>query len=130
MEQKEYENAMLRILGWNKKYIVIVTILKSVLFTIIPGATLGLVIAEKITALLKQVIYQYALIKLDLSFTSDAILVGLACALLLPMVSMIQPLQMATSIELRDALDTYRRKSNDVSVQFTRLQDMYGLSMF
>ena len=112
---------MLRILGWNKKYIVIVTILKSVLFTIIPGATLGLVIAEKITSLLKQVIYQYALIKLDLSFTSDAIMVGIACALLLPMVSMIQPLQMATSIELRDALDTYRRKSNDVSVQFTRL---------
>ena len=57
VEQKEYENAMLRILGWNKKYIVIVTILKSVLFTIIPGATLGLVIAEKITSLLKEVIY-------------------------------------------------------------------------
>jgi hypothetical protein len=84
--------AMLRILGWNKKYIVIVTILKSVLFTIVPGATLGLLIAAKITALLKQVIYEQALIKLDLTFTQDAILVGIACALLLPMVSMVQPI--------------------------------------
>lgn len=89
VEQKEYESAMLRILGWNKKYIVIVTILKSTLFTIIPGATVGLLIAQRITLLLKDVIYENALIKLDLSFDTNAILVGIACALLLPLVSMI-----------------------------------------
>jgi len=56
IDQKQYESAMLRILGWNKKYIVIVTILKSLLFNILPGATMGLLIASKIIMLLKDVI--------------------------------------------------------------------------
>lgn len=42
IEQRQYESAMLRILGWNNKYIIIVTIMKSILFYIIPGAVIGL----------------------------------------------------------------------------------------
>jgi hypothetical protein len=34
------------------------------------------------------------------------------------------------AVELRDALDVFRKKSNLVDVQFTKLQDLYGLSFF
>jgi ABC-type lipoprotein release transport system permease subunit len=50
IEQRQYENAMLRILGWNNKYIILVTVIKSTLFNIIPGAILGLAIASTITS--------------------------------------------------------------------------------
>lgn len=119
---------MLRILGWNKKYIVIVTIIKSTLFNIIPGAIIGLKISSWITSELKVVILEKAKIDLDLEFNYEAVIVGLLCAFLLPILSMIQPLMKASNVELRDALDIYRRKANDVTVQFTKLESKFGLS--
>jgi hypothetical protein len=41
---------------------------------------------------------------------------------------MAKPLMNAANQELRDALDVYRRKADDVTVQFTKLESMYGLS--
>jgi len=71
---------------------------------------------------------QQAKIKLDLEFSIEAVCVGLLCAFLLPGLSMIQPLYQNAQVELRDALDVYRRKANEVTVQFTKLENMYGLS--
>lgn len=88
IEQRQYESAMLRILGWNNKYIIIVTILKSIIFNIIPGAVLGLYIASWITHKLKEKILEYAKIDLDLEFTNEAMYVGIACAFALPLLSM------------------------------------------
>jgi len=65
---------------------------------------------------------------LDLEFSIEAVCVGLLCAFLLPGLSMIQPLYKNAQVELRDALDVYRRKANEVTVQFTKLENMYGLS--
>lgn len=120
---------MLRILGWNNRYIIIVTILKSLFYHIIPGATIGLLFASYITLNLRRIIKDHAKISMELEFDTNAIIVGILCALLLPLVSMIEPLYKASRQELRDALDVYRRKADDVSVQFTKLESMYGLSM-
>ena len=120
---------MLRILGWNNKYIIIVTVLKSLFYHIIPGATIGLTIASTITYQLRSVIREHAKINLELEFDFNAMMAGILCALLLPLVSMIEPLFKASKEELRDALDVYRRKADDVSVQFTKLESMYGLSV-
>lgn len=107
---------MLRILGWNNFYIVIVTIMKSLFYNIIPGTIIGLLISSYITNQLKIVILYYAKINLDLRFDTQAIVVGILCALILPGVSMIGPLFKASKEELRDALDVYRRKPSDVTV--------------
>ena len=72
----------------------------------------------------------FAKIPLDLQFNSAAIMVGLLCSLVLPAVSMVGPLVKASKEELRDALDIYRRKPNDMTVQFTKLESLYGLSVF
>jgi len=53
---------------------------------------------------------------LDLKFDQNAINVGIATALLLPLISMVGPLSRASAVELRDALDTYRRKTDNVAV--------------
>ena len=44
IEEKSYENAMLRVLGWSSRHIVYATILKAVFMLMIPGAVIGLTI--------------------------------------------------------------------------------------
>jgi hypothetical protein len=56
-----------------------------------------------------------------LDFNYLPLLVGLFVAYALPIISMIKPVINGISVELRDALDVFRKKTEVLDVQFTKL---------
>ena len=54
---------------------------------------------------------------------------GLFVSYFLPLVSMISPVINGLAVQLRDALDVFRKKAQTTDIQFTKLQNMYGLSV-
>lgn len=56
LEEKTYENAMLRTLGWDKSNIVLITLIKSTLFFIIPGFLIAITLLYGATFVIKDAI--------------------------------------------------------------------------
>lgn len=129
INDKTYENAMLRCLGWTQHYIVAITFIKSFMFFILPAAVTGLLVAYFIIVNAKQAIEAKSGGQIILNFTTESTLVGLGTAVVLPILAMILPIINGLSIQLRDALDIFRNKIETVTVAFTRLESMYGLSI-
>lgn len=69
IEDKSYENAMLRTLGWSSKYIVFASVLKSVLMLMIPGGVLGLTCTYFLAGWTEKVIRGVAQFNLTLAFS-------------------------------------------------------------
>jgi ABC-type lipoprotein release transport system permease subunit len=42
IDEKTYENAMLRCLGWNQTHVVLIILMKTLYFNVLPGLVLGL----------------------------------------------------------------------------------------
>ena len=129
IKDKTYENAMLRCLGWTQQYIVSISILKISLFFIIPGGLSGLLIAYFLTVQTRNIVRSVSERELILNMTPESVLVGLFVAIVLPLIAMISPTINSLSIQLRDALDIFRSKVETLTVAFTRLQNMYGISV-
>lgn len=66
---------------------------------------------------------------MHLEVSYKAYLVGIGCALLLPCLAFIAPINDTLQVQLRDALDLFRQKVSNISVQFTRLEETYGLNI-
>jgi ABC-type antimicrobial peptide transport system permease subunit len=121
LEEKTYENAMLRTLGWDKSNIVLVTLIKSTLYFIIPGFLIAITLLYGATFVIKDVIQNLLKRQIILDFNFMPVLIGLLVAYALPIISMIKPVINSLAMELRDALDIFRKKSSTVDVQFTKL---------
>lgn len=68
--------------------------------------------------------------ELVFEFKLEAYLIAVLVAWVLPLLSMIVPVINSLGVELRDALDLFRDKHSQLTVQFTRLESMYGLNVF
>jgi ABC-type antimicrobial peptide transport system permease subunit len=89
LEEKTYENAMLRTLGWNQRNIVLITLIKSTLFFIIPGFIVAILVLFGFTTLTKSIIETLLKRQIILDFTFLPVIVGLFVAYALPIISMI-----------------------------------------
>ena len=56
LEEKTYENAMLRTLGWDKSNIVLVTLIKTTIYFIIPGFIIAISLLYGLSFLIKNAI--------------------------------------------------------------------------
>lgn len=56
-----------------------------------------------------------------LDFTFLPVFVGICVAYALPILSMVKPVLNGLAVELRDALDVFRKKAEMVDIQFTKL---------
>jgi ABC-type lipoprotein release transport system permease subunit len=56
LEEKTYENAMLRTLGWDKSNIVLVTLIKTTIYFIIPGFIIAILLLYGLSFLIKNAI--------------------------------------------------------------------------
>ena len=121
LEEKTYENAMLRTLGWEKSYIVLVFFIKITLFFIIPGFMLAECLLYGFTFAIKNGIEKVLKREIILDFNYLPIVFGILVAYALPVISMISPVINGLAVELRDALDVFRKKTTGVDVQFTKI---------
>mmetsp|Transcript_11015 Transcript_11015/g.16718 ORF Transcript_11015/g.16718 Transcript_11015/m.16718 type:complete len:85 (+) Transcript_11015:2453-2707(+) len=83
---------MLRCLGWQKSHIVFITFFKSTLFFIIPGAIAGLLFTRVGVEVVKAQVRIHTGVDMMLDFGWGALFVGIAVAIVLPFVAMIEPI--------------------------------------
>lgn len=67
--------------------------------------------------------------ELSIEFKLEAYLVSLLVAVVLPLLAMIAPVANSLSVQLRDALDVFRDKVSELTVVFSKIEDIYGLSL-
>ena len=91
IEDKTYENAMLRCLGWTKSNIVLVTIIKTTLFFIIPGYVLAIGLSYIFVGFTKDFIESSSGRDIILDYGWKPYVMGIFVAYFLPLISMISP---------------------------------------
>ena len=129
IQEKVYEHAMLRTLGWNQSHVVFITIIKGVMFFVIPGVIVGLVSLFYINEEIKDQIKHKLRIEIHLDISFYVYLMGLVFAVLLALTSMAQPIYNNLQAELRDNLNVFRNKAATIQVFFSKLSDKWGLSI-
>lgn len=103
--------------------------IKCTLFFIIPGFLTSTFCLWLFTYGVKIGVEDFLKRPIILDFGLLPVFVGICVAYALPIVSMIKPVINGLAVELRDALDVFRKKTEMVDIQFTKLQDLYGLSV-
>ena len=129
LEDRSYENAMLRCLGWSSQNIVIMSILRYFLLIMVPGYCIGQYAAYSMSLLTTDLIQGVAKFNFQLPYSNMAIIIGAACAILLPLLSLISPLTKLAQTHLRDAMDVTRKKDDQLTVRFNRFTSMIGVSV-
>jgi ABC-type lipoprotein release transport system permease subunit len=123
IQEREYDNAMLRTLGWNKSHIVFQTGIKIVIMFVIPGFIVGMGMSIGTTYAMGDILKYMTKTTVVFKFGLSSVWVGLAVAILLPIVSLIRPMMQSLTIQLRDSLDIFRNKVETFTVVFTKIQD-------
>lgn len=92
IQEKVYEHAMLRTLGWNQSHVVFITIIKGIMFFVIPGVIIGLISLFYINEEIKTQIKKQLKIEIHMEIGFMIYVSGLLFAVLLALVSMAQPI--------------------------------------
>lgn len=61
--------------------------------------------------------------------SKEAVAIGIMCAITMPLLALIAPISKTVNSELRDSLNTFRRKADNMKVQFHKLESEYNLSI-
>jgi hypothetical protein len=93
----------------------------------IPGIALGLLVAYLAFIPVGNALANFTLAPVPLVLTGSAIGLSVGVGFVMPLVSLIGPVQRALGKTLRDALDLYHTVINDVTVTITKLENL-GLS--
>ena len=93
----------------------------------LPAILLALLIASPLNALVAHFLGGFTATKIPLSLQSAAIIFAIVLGICMPQLSNFLSMQRALTGTLKDALDLYRQKSNEVVVTIQRLEDM-GIS--
>lgn len=126
VESKVYESGMLRALGMEQYTLIMLLAVQSTLFSV-PGVLLGLFGAFLAFIPIGAALSGFTRIALPLMLSPSAIAMGVIVGFVMPLVSLISPVQRALSKTLRDALDVYHNAVNDVTVTITKLENL-GIS--
>ena len=122
VEERTYEFAMLRTLGYKKSSLIVLLVLQALFFSV-PATALGFVINYLFTSLAQLLLYWYAGIRLQVQLNQSTIILGLFTGILVPLISNIYPIKQALNSTLRDALDRSRKGVDDLEVQVLRLEN-------
>jgi len=127
VDERNYEFAMLRTLGYMKKQLLGLLSMQTFVFSL-PGTILGVLLMILILSTIKIAIYQ--LLKFPVQTTIDSITISISIFLgiVLPQLSNLGPIRTAVATSLRDALDIQRKKKpDDLTIQMTKLENL-GIS--
>ena len=110
---------MMRALGFNKNHILVFVVLQALTFSI-PGVLLGLMISFIINDAFREVMFVIMQNSTEYGMPTHVVLLSLFLfGLLLPIVAIIGPTQLALDKNLRVSLDASRRNGSDESTTAT-----------
>ena len=89
---------MMRCLGWDLGYIIVVTTLKTIIFQIIPGVISGLILAFYVKEQLLVITKEQTMFDLSLDLTAHTLWVAIFCATLLPFAAIVTPVYESMSV--------------------------------
>ena len=92
LKAKTYENAMLRCLGWNQSHIVLIVTSRLLLFQALPAAAFGLLLTSLATSKAESHMQKTSQVGVSLEQPQSATVIGLCCALILPVVALLAPM--------------------------------------
>jgi predicted lysophospholipase L1 biosynthesis ABC-type transport system permease subunit len=121
ISEREYDNAMLRTLGWNKSHIVCQTVIKMLFMFVIPGFIVGISLSILTTYGVGEILNMITNNKIIFEFGNTSVWIGLLVAIVLPVLAFIRPVMQSLTIQLRDSLDIFRVKVETFEVVFTKI---------
>lgn len=127
VEEKTYEFGMLRALGFRSKSLVGLISIQSFSFSI-PGLFGGLLVASFMNILVRYILFSFAENTTSYALSTSAIILGVTIGFFLPLFANIIPIQRALSLNLRNALDLYRKSINEITIKIKKLEAI-GLSV-
>lgn len=127
VDERRYEFAMLRTLGYRSKQLVSLLCLQTGVFSI-PAFALGFSVMLMLLVAIKVAIYQLMKFPIETYVDFYTIAMALTLGLVIPQLSNLSPIRAVLGTSLRDALDVNRRgKPDQLSLSMTKLKDM-GIS--
>lgn len=123
IQDKRYENAMLRTLGWRQVHIVVITVCKGIVYFVVPGTFIGVFVLFNLNQIIKQSIKEKLHINLVLEIDWRILCGSFVLASLLALISMAVPIYEQMAVELRNALDNLRSGVDNVKVVFSRVEE-------
>jgi ABC-type antimicrobial peptide transport system permease subunit len=122
VEERTYEFAMLRTLGFKNSSLVTLLIVQAC-FQSIPATIVGFVLLYIFLQAAQLALYLYMGVTVAVQLNWAIVLLGIVTGVVVPMVSNIYPIKQALGTSLRDALDRFRQGVDEMSVQFIRMEN-------
>lgn len=98
ISEREYDNAMLRTLGWNKSHIVCQLCIKMLVMFVVPGFIIGITLSVLTTYGVRYLLNQIARTTIIFEFGVVGVWVGLIVAVVLPVLAGIRPVMQSLTI--------------------------------
>ncbi|RNF08667.1 permease-like protein [Trypanosoma conorhini] len=123
-DERQFELAMIRAQGMNKRQLFALLMTQSLVF-IIPGVSLGTALLVGVNALLEKMLSRFTAAAPRTIFVPlIPILLAVALGFFLPLLTSCFPLSRALGDSLRDALDVHRQLQNETRVVMVRLEKL------
>ncbi|CDW88470.1 permease-like protein [Stylonychia lemnae] len=126
VEERTYEFAMLRTLGYRKDQLMSLLSMQTLFFAL-PATIMGFIVMAIELVGIKMVIYDSTRFGIYQYVGAFTVFVGLIMGIVIPLMSNYIPIKQAMSKSLRDSLDVYRKSMDEFTVKMTRLENM-GIS--
>ncbi|ESL06995.1 permease-like protein [Trypanosoma rangeli SC58] len=127
VDERQFELAMIRAQGMNKRHLFTLLMTQSLVF-IIPGVFLGIALLVGINAILERLLSRFTAVSpRSAFFPLTPMLLALVLGVFLPLLASWSPLLRALGDSLRDALDVYRQVQNETRVVMVKLEQL-GIS--
>ena len=107
VEQRTYEFAMLRTLGFNNKSFIALINIQSLIFSV-PATFMGFVLMKIFVEASSIVIYMFLDMSVEINMLPRSYYLGIFVGIVMPLLSNIFPIRTAMSQTLRDSLDQSR----------------------
>lgn len=115
VDTKTYEYGMLRALGFKSSHLVGMITLQSFFYSV-PGVIAGVTVAAIINVSLRFLIYMFAQNQDTFRLSSTSLWIGCTFGFVMPLLSILLPIQQALGKNLRTSLDLNHRANNETSV--------------
>mmetsp|Transcript_17600 Transcript_17600/g.24277 ORF Transcript_17600/g.24277 Transcript_17600/m.24277 type:complete len:157 (+) Transcript_17600:1559-2029(+) len=127
VEERTYEFAMLRVLGFKNSSLVTLLLMQACFFAI-PATALGFVMCFLLKNGAQVGLYVTAGISVPIPWTVRTVSLGIIMGIFVPLISNILPIKAALGTSLRNALDRFRPSVDEMEVQMIRMENL-GISL-
>lgn len=121
-EEKTFEFAMLRALGFNTNNIMATIIYQVVLF-VVPGMSAALIFSAFGNTAMRHLFYSITGNYSSYALSDGALAYGIVIGTIIPVLANIIPIQNALGKNLRSSLDVSHRKLDGLSISMKKLED-------